>query len=412
LRDSLLVVAESLAAPLWGYDGEPQWWPVSGRLFATLEAAVERYPEDPEIWYQMAEARFHFGYWRGMGERDALQAFDRVIALDSTFAPAYVHAVQLALLLDGPEPARRYARAYLELEPTDAEGEGIPLVSRILEQGTGGGTLDAQSASALRDAWQALSRWSDGGEAGVVLARALAAKEREPASRPLVQTLAFRGRAREAVALAGDRVPGLFPEVAFLGAMPAESVAAGLRRADPEVSAWAPQPWWAARRDTAAIRVAIPWADSVARADPSSWYTRLARYFEARGHAYLALARGDSAGALARFLSWPDSLCAGCVTAIAWDRLVTAELLAARGRHAEALLQLRHEAIGSGWPVPRVVASVLVRARVEEALGKRPEAIRDFGFVADVWQHADPELQTFVAEATAGLRRLGSERRR
>ncbi len=49
--------------------------------------------------------------------------------------------------------------------------------------------------------------------------------------------------------------------------------------------------------------------------------------------------------------------------------------------------------------------------RVYERLGQREKAIANYGFVVDVWRHADPELQPYVTEARAALKRLGGEPR-
>jgi len=89
-RESLLVLADSLTAVV--YNG-PQWvgsawWAYGKRLLATLDEAVRRYPGDPELWYTLGDARFHAGVAAGIGRPAALEAFDRAIALDSSFSPA------------------------------------------------------------------------------------------------------------------------------------------------------------------------------------------------------------------------------------------------------------------------------------------------------------------------------------
>jgi tetratricopeptide (TPR) repeat protein len=128
----------------------------------------------------------------------------------------------------------------------------------------------------------------------------------------------------------------------------------------------------------------------------------------ARG--YLALARHDSAEALRDFVALPDSLCRMCYL----DQHTTAELLAARGRYHEAAVPLE---AWLGRPayepiLPGNVLRALERGRVNEGLGEREKAIRAYRFVVDVWRHADPELQPYVAEARAALARLGEEPRR
>jgi hypothetical protein len=52
----------------------------------------------------------------------------------------------------------------------------------------------------------------------------------------------------------------------------------------------------------------------------------------------------------------------------------------------------------------------LERGRIAEDLGERQKARDAYQFVADVWQHADPELEPYVREARAGLERLGNGR--
>ena len=62
-----------------------------------------------------------------------MEAFDQAIALDSSFAPAYIHQVELAQWLHGPEAGERYATRYLRLEPTDVSASGIGLTQQILQ---------------------------------------------------------------------------------------------------------------------------------------------------------------------------------------------------------------------------------------------------------------------------------------
>jgi hypothetical protein len=59
--------------------------------------------------------------------------------------------------------------------------------------------------------------------------------------------------------------------------------------------------------------------------------------------------------------------------------------------------------------LPSSVIWALERARVAERLGERSKAIRGYQYVADLWRHADPELQPYVTEAREGLARLTSE---
>jgi len=68
-RESLLVTIDSLAAAIngayWQRATGTAVWNEGQRLYRTLEEATRRYPEDPEIWYNLGEARYHFGFGPG-----------------------------------------------------------------------------------------------------------------------------------------------------------------------------------------------------------------------------------------------------------------------------------------------------------------------------------------------------------
>jgi hypothetical protein len=63
-------------------------------------------------------------------------------------------------------------------------------------------------------------------------------------------------------------------------------------------------------------------------------------------------------------------------------------------------------------PLPSDVLGTLVRGRLQERLGRRDKAIDAYEYVAAVWARADSVLQPYVAEARAGLGRLGAEPKR
>ena len=140
--------------------------------------------------------------------------------------------------------------------------------------------------------------------------------------------------------------------------------------------------------------------DSLA-ADSATTYLRpIYRYGADAARAYLALARGDSATALARFKAVPDSLCPWC-TVIPLTRVQLAD---AAGDDEEAHALLKRQLFA-----PFEVTSVLwayERGRVGRRVGDRSMATDAYRFLARVWQNADPQLQGYVTEAKAGLRRL------
>src|SRR5262249_14216329 len=73
-RESLIVVSESLAAVVYGGPAQiaGAWWTYGKRLIATLDDAVRRYPNDPELWYMLGDARFHAGALAGVARRVSL----------------------------------------------------------------------------------------------------------------------------------------------------------------------------------------------------------------------------------------------------------------------------------------------------------------------------------------------------
>src|SRR5205807_2170278 len=203
------------------------YWSQSRRMFTTLEEAVRLYPDDPMAWYRLAELRFHGGFVVGSTPRQALDAFERTIALDSTIAAAYFHLIQLALAGSDTASARRYVTTFLGLTAGVPEGEGIGLVASLLDP----------------------------------------------------------RRAHSSYALLGNRAGAVFADLALAGAVPPETASAVFARwlhsgaEEPSVveARWMPRChralgaalWWASQRDTASI-LALVRRDSLAARTASS----------------------------------------------------------------------------------------------------------------------------------------------
>jgi hypothetical protein len=136
----------------------------------------------------------------------------------------------------------------------------------------------------------------------------------------------------------------------------------------------------------------------------------LRHYPAAAARAYVTLVRGDSAAARRAFAALPDSVCAfwrfGCRS----HKLIEAQLLQAMGNDRKAMELLDRWGGLEQWAGLEPLA-LLERARLAERLGERDKAIKSYRFVADVWRHADPELQPHVVEARKGLERLTDELR-
>jgi len=422
-RESLLIQADSISAAVYGgpvmLGGA--WWTLCKRLLSTLDEAVRRYPEDPALWYSLGDARFHVGSVSRIGRDRSLEAFDRAIALDSAFSPAFLHTIGMALELRGPDAGRRYAEAFLRVSPKGTYALLFRLVTLLLDP-----RANARRTQHLMDSIGTnlqflltgiFDRRPDSAETQVRLARSFvqgrltAATTADDSLRAgffLAFAQAYRGHLREAYRVGGRWSFNLLPEVALLGGIPPDSAEEIFRNlmSNPSGFQWALE-WWAGRRDTAMLRTLAERLDTMVAHLPPD-VPPIAKdvigYLSQSVAANLALAQGDSAVALSKFLALPDSACfQGCTM----DGLVRVQLLEAQGRLAEALEWLNAYVHGPSPPLPSDVLRALIRGRINERLGNREPAIEAYHFVVETWAHADPELQSYVAEARSGLGKLG-----
>src|SRR3989441_4519238 len=188
-RDSLLVLSDSGFAGRASAVDDPAFHSTVRRRFTVLEEAARRYPEDPEVWYQLGEVRFHGGFFVGASWNDARAAFDRAIALDSGFAPAYIHPLEIALNDNDPDAALRYVRGYLAVSSVIPEGAAMRLLSELLDpRGTRsrrlGRELETASPAEVSRLALAVQSWPDADETQLqVWPRAPAAGRARPHSR-------------------------------------------------------------------------------------------------------------------------------------------------------------------------------------------------------------------------------------
>jgi serine/threonine-protein kinase len=340
-RESLLVATDSLFAAAGMFSGDSASWSRFRRLFTTAQATTQAYPMDPQAWYSLGEVRLHYGTYAGMPLAHARAAFERAVQLDSAFAPAYLHLIELSLLRGDPEAAQGYVEQYL------AQGVGgmHAMVGRLIH-----GLLDPREASSRRvqalldslpaDAFQHISHhfdgWPDSAETALRVTRAWAASEDSAqGSGFLAFALAHRGYLREAYAVGGTRNWPLTLELAHLGIVPpeiADSLAASSLEVGNAWLAYGSLRWWAWRGDTIMLDRAASWFEEVGLP-----------YARGATRAYRALATGDSAAALEHVTAlrtWP---CIYCYH----ERLVQAQLLSAFGDYEMALALLDEWR----WPV-------------------------------------------------------------
>ena len=440
-KDSLLIAADSFAIAAGEATDAADLIRYGYRALSTLEEAARRYPDDPEVWYHLGDARHHHNPPLGGTPAAALEAFDRAIALDPGFAPAYEHTVHLAIRTNRVDLARKYAAAYLRLDPTDVNARPIRLSALMLDPDSSEAPetarmIDTVPARVLFDAFDHLSWSVDSAEVAIRLARALTRRSDTSDefwadtlmySQFLAIELIYRGHLREAYAV-GRRLlldPDAsqfshlwdpFLVLSILGVIPDSLAAANFGQSLAPGKAWPMRPfatarqlrglpWWQARRDTVSLARFVVRAEQEARTQRSAQGKLRGRYLHAVATAYLALARADSAEALRLFRAIPDTLCIenDCY----FGKLTEARLLRERGQDRQAGEVLDRWVWGGG---PLFTFGFLERARIAEDLRERQKARDSYQFVVDVWRHADPQLGPYVREARAGLERLASGR--
>ena len=337
---------------------------------------------------------------------------EEAIRADSDFAPAYIHAIELAYR-NGAAAGERYANAYLARAPASLTRSSIALATGMssgrLRDGPLAAVLDTISPVAGGSAFTALRRLPDSAEAGLVLLRAGERRYRGAGGRAfrsrLADGLAFRGHISEAWRLGIDNPTYTVAEIAALGLIPADSAAKVLgpwvqRRDDASFYAL---PALAAARDTAQLNLLSAGADRMAKTDTSARTRTMLGYFSASAHAYSVLARGDSDAATPLFDKLSDSL-----VTLPIDQFVRARLVSRRDpKRALAML---------GRMTPMIdllyVARDLERGRLSERVGDREQAVDSYAYVAAAWRNSEsPQLRDAVKESTSALARLDADGR-
>ena len=422
-RDSLLISADSLRSTLTAFETDTGYFGSVRRLFQTLRVARDSFPTDPEVWYALGDAYWHYGDGPALSvaEDTIRAAFDHSIMLDSGFTPAYIHAIEIGLTQEGAKGGLRYANRYLALDPTDDEADGIRVLAMLLRTGgiSGGAAkiLDTLSADALQTAWMITRHWPDSGEVAVRLLE-LRMKGRRSASAAIadpgvhrvmfVRELAYRGRLAAAYEALGTTIGPIeadsFGLLAAMGGVPADTAAAVLARLLRDRSVWVTPAlqWWATRRDTTRLLMALARAESELSRAGNAARHRDWTYRVAAAHAYLALARGSD-DVLSRFQALPDTLCMGCYV----DRLTKARLFDSLGMRADAEVALRERPHTMITPLEVVAANE--RSAVAEKLGHYDLAARAYEFVARAWSSGDPTQRARATQAAAKAGQLAGD---
>jgi eukaryotic-like serine/threonine-protein kinase len=410
-RDSLLVTADSIMAA--NSESPDINWLLARRLFGTVDRAARRYPRDPEVWYQVGEAGEHHGYGSlaTVRESDIFEAFDNAVALDSSFGPSYLHAIQYGFQLYGLETGRRYLRAYLARRPADLETDAMRVLDRLTapRTTTSGAEVILRESDpvALSLAWQTIRRWPDANDLPLRVITALASRFGDHPDIELARStylplqLAYLGRFRDSYAALGDRPTSLYAELVWLNAVPREAARATYERLlrDNPSGARTALPFWARTGDTASIAAYLR---AVSNGD-SGAASRSVKYSRAVAQAYLDLANRDSSRALERFRALSDTMCVNCHV----DRMITAQLLERTGSPEEAakVVSARLYALLS----PMEVWAAAERGRLLERSkldSERARAASGYRAVAEAWARGDPAARALASAGREGLKRM------
>ena len=88
-RDSLLISADSLRATLTAFETDTGYFRSVRRLIQTLQTARDSFPSDPEVWYALGDAYWHYGDGPSLSvpEDTIRAAFESVTIPDRLSAP-------------------------------------------------------------------------------------------------------------------------------------------------------------------------------------------------------------------------------------------------------------------------------------------------------------------------------------
>lgn len=98
----------------------------------SLKQAVQKYPDDPEAWFLLAETYIHVGPATYGTEDELWEAIQKAVELDPSFAPYRVHQAQWAVLRGDRELAEETLDKYEQLTGSRDGLEGIEIAIPLL----------------------------------------------------------------------------------------------------------------------------------------------------------------------------------------------------------------------------------------------------------------------------------------
>ncbi len=380
------------------------------------------YPEDTEAWLQLGELLLHGNPLRGRSARDAREAFERVLELDSTQGDALVHLARIAAIEGRPGEVgsllHRAEATNAELGALDLRAvRAFALNDRPGRERTTRDLLAQPSLLPRRLALDAAVHLGDlaGSErfASVLAAAPGTCDVAALGHRMLAQVAAARGQflaAGRQLEQADACDPAAAVELRALMAAqpfvnPADSGLTELRR---RLDAAAGPSMDPAVRSYYTALIAIRMGDTVsaARAARTLLQTRdtlaaseLARSMGHSLRARIHLAGRRPAAALAELERAGWERTAGLSVGEVSDRFLRAELLRMLGRADEAIGWYASMAERATYELMYLAPAQLRLGWIYEARGTRTAALGHYRRFVELWRTADPELQPAVVEA-------------
>jgi serine/threonine-protein kinase len=119
-RDSLLIRGWKLA----DVDGDMDAIP----LFEDLAA---RYADDVEAWHGLGDALFHMGGQANRPLTAAIAPLERTLSIDSTYAPSFIHLIEISYLLGDSLRGRDWTKRYLALDSSSVYAQSFRLLTPL-----------------------------------------------------------------------------------------------------------------------------------------------------------------------------------------------------------------------------------------------------------------------------------------
>ena len=405
----------------------------SPRAIDSMRAYVTEYPEDLEGWYTYGEALYHLRELEPTDPDTIMAAFDKVIAGDSALTPAVIHPLELTTMYRDTARFGRYLRLFERTAPPRQAAAHRVAAELAWGPAPSDSAIRAAVASVPYVAFQAMasSYRDETATSDTVLARVARLQNALPANSPGRRfapigrgfALIGFGRLREVQALV-DTVAALSPGAAagllgypvVLGIAPRSFGGArldSLLSRDPDATA---SPRRTAYVEATKAMVVGKTEEAIRKASEGlelpdgSPDSTINRALLKATVGWARMAQGDTAGGVEDLRSSLDRSGRPNTDETAFLRFQLALALAAgKQTRKEGISRLRFGFDNTALYL--VPLTYLALGRTYEAAGKPDSAAMAYGRFVRLWDKADPELQSRVAEAREALQRLTAEPR-